>query len=74
MRQSRIRLTWCAGLSAFGVALNRFNVSLTSYAGYRDFRYFPSVAEFAVTLGFISLAILAFDFAARRLPLHAPTP
>ena len=74
VRQGRIGLTWCAGLSAFGVALNRFNVSLTSYAGYRDFRYFPSVAEFAVTLGFISLAILAFDFAARRLPLHAPTP
>ncbi len=73
VRQSRIGLTWCAGLSAFGVALNRFNVSLTSYAGYRDFRYFPSVAEFAVTLGFVSLAILAFDFAARRLPLHAPT-
>ena len=55
---------------AFGVVLNRFNVSLTAYAGYRDFTYFPSLVEIAVTLGLLALAIVAFDFGARVLPVY----
>ena len=43
-----------AGLAAFGVVLNRFNVSLTSYGGYRDFWYFPSVIEIILTVGLVA--------------------
>jgi Ni/Fe-hydrogenase subunit HybB-like protein len=71
IRRTRAGLLWCAGLSAFGVVLNRFNVSLTAYGGYRDFRYFPSLVEIAVTVGLVTLAIVAFDLGSRYLPVHA---
>jgi Ni/Fe-hydrogenase subunit HybB-like protein len=77
VRRSQAGLLWCAGLSAFGVVLNRFNVSLTAYQGFRDFSYFPSVAEIAVTVGFIAAMILAFDLGVRYLPVyeaHAKEP
>ncbi len=70
VRQRPAGLIACAGLSAFGVALNRFNVSLIGYAGYKDFRYFPSVVELVVTVGLIALGLLAFGLAARYLPVY----
>ncbi len=70
VREARSGLLWCAGLSAFGVVLNRFNVSLTGYGGYADFRYFPSVAEIVVTAALIGGGILVFDLAARYLPVY----
>jgi Ni/Fe-hydrogenase subunit HybB-like protein len=63
-------LLWSAGLAAFGVMLNRFNVSLTSYGGYRDFWYFPSFVEIILTVGLVALAILIFDFGMRYLPVY----
>lgn len=69
-RRSRAGLLGCAGVSAFGVALNRFNVSLIGYAGYQDFRYFPSVVEFLITVALFALGLLAFDLAARYLPVY----
>jgi Ni/Fe-hydrogenase subunit HybB-like protein len=59
-----------AGLSAFGVVLNRFNVSLTSYGGYRAFSYFPSIFEIIITISLIAAAILIFDLGTRYLPLY----
>jgi Ni/Fe-hydrogenase subunit HybB-like protein len=70
VRESRSGLLWAAGLAAFGVVLNRFNVSLTGYAGYRDFSYFPSLAELAVTASLVVLAVMAFDLGARYLPVY----
>lgn len=70
VRNSKTGLLWCAGLSAFGVLLNRFNVSLTSYGGYRDFWYFPSAIEIIVTIGLVAMAILIFDFGMNYLPMH----
>jgi Ni/Fe-hydrogenase subunit HybB-like protein len=63
-------LVWSSGLAAFGVLLNRFNVSLTSYGGYRDFWYFPSFIEIILTVGLVALAILIFDFGMRYLPVY----
>ena len=71
IRRTQGGLLACAGLSAFGVVLNRFNVALTAYGGYRDYRYFPSVVEIAVTVGLVALAIVAFDLGSRYLPVHA---
>ena len=70
MRHSIKGLYWAAGLAAFGVVLNRFNVSLTSYGGYRDFSYFPSAIEIIITLALIAGGILIFDFGTRYLPLY----
>jgi len=70
IRHSKTGLLWCAGLAAFGVLLNRFNVSLTSYGGYRDFWYFPSAIEIIVTVGLVAQAILIFDFGMSYLPMH----
>ncbi|MBU4232313.1 MAG: polysulfide reductase NrfD [Proteobacteria bacterium] len=70
VRNSIKGLYWAAGLSAFGVVLNRFNVSLTSYGGYRDFSYFPSAIEIIITLALIAGGILIFDWGTRYLPVY----
>ncbi len=70
IRNSIKGLYWAAGLAAFGVVFNRFNVSLTSYGGYRQFTYFPSLVEIFVTLGLLAMGILIFDLGMRYLPVH----
>jgi Ni/Fe-hydrogenase subunit HybB-like protein len=74
LRRSPGALLGCAALAAFGVVLNRFNVVLTAYAGYRDFTYFPSLAEVAVTVGLFTLGVLVFDAGARWLPVYGAAP
>ena len=70
VRNSVTGLYWGAGLAAFGVVLNRFNVSLTSYGGYREFSYFPSAVEIILTLALIAGGILIFDLGTRYLPIY----
>jgi Ni/Fe-hydrogenase subunit HybB-like protein len=70
VRQSEKGLMWAAGISAFGVVLNRFNVSLTSYGGYRSFSYFPSIIEIIITASLIALAIVIFDLGRKYLPIY----
>jgi len=70
VRQSVTGLYWGAGLAAFGVVLNRFNVSLTSYGGYREFSYFPSAVEIIITLALLAGGILIFDLGTRHLPIY----
>jgi Ni/Fe-hydrogenase subunit HybB-like protein len=70
VRQSVRGLYWSAGLAAFGVVLNRFNVSLTSYGGYREFSYFPSAVEIIITLALLAGGILIFDLGTRHLPIY----
>ncbi len=70
IRRTKTGLYWGAGLAAFGVVFNRFNVSLTSYGGYRTFSYFPSVFEIIITLSLITGGILLFDYLTRHLPVY----
>jgi Ni/Fe-hydrogenase subunit HybB-like protein len=70
VRESVKGLYLACGLTAFGVVLNRFNVSLTSYGGYREFSYFPSFVEILMTLAFIAGGILIFDLGTRYLPIY----
>ena len=49
---------------------SRFNVSLTSYGGYRQFSYFPSFIEIILTLSLIAGGILIFDWGTRNLPVY----
>jgi Ni/Fe-hydrogenase subunit HybB-like protein len=70
VRRSVKGLYCSAGLAAFGVVLNRFNVSLTSYGGYRTFSYFPSLVEIVLTLSLIAAGILIFDWGTSYLPVY----
>ncbi|MFZ5451407.1 MAG: NrfD/PsrC family molybdoenzyme membrane anchor subunit [Thermodesulfobacteriota bacterium] len=70
VRNTEMGLMWGAGLAAFGVVLNRFNVSLTSYIGYRQFGYFPSVIEILITAALVALGVLIFDLGMRYLPVY----
>jgi Ni/Fe-hydrogenase subunit HybB-like protein len=70
VREARGSLLGCAALAAFGVILNRFNVSLTGYGGYSGFTYFPSFAEVAVTAALVALAVITFDLGTRYLPVY----
>uniref|UniRef100_A0A7V4G6X9 Ni/Fe-hydrogenase cytochrome b subunit n=1 Tax=Desulfobacca acetoxidans TaxID=60893 RepID=A0A7V4G6X9_9BACT len=70
IRNSAKGLLWCSSLAAFGVVLNRFNVSLTSYGGYREFSYFPSLVEIIITVGLVAGGILIFDWGMKNLPLE----
>jgi Ni/Fe-hydrogenase subunit HybB-like protein len=70
IRESRRGLLWVSGLTAFGVLLNRFNVSLTSYGGYRQISYFPSLFEIIITVGMVAGAVLIFDFLTNNLPVY----
>lgn len=57
-----------------GVLVNRLNVTVFSMQGYTTSRgatYFPSLAEFLVTLGVVSLGVFLFKLAAKYLPLFA---
>jgi Ni/Fe-hydrogenase subunit HybB-like protein len=69
VRHSVKGLYWSVGLAVFGVVLNRFNVSLTSYGGYRTFSYFPSVIEIVLTLSLIAAGVLIFHWGTRYLPV-----
>jgi Ni/Fe-hydrogenase subunit HybB-like protein len=70
VRNSQKGLLWAAGISAFGVVFNRFNVSLTSYGGYRTFSYFPSLVEIFITISLVAGGILIFDYLTRNLPIY----
>ncbi len=70
VRNTSSGLLCSASLATFWVALTRFNVSLTSYAGYRQASYFPSFVEIAVTVALFALGILIFDLGVRYLPIY----
>ncbi len=69
VRENRSWLFRAAVLVAFGVLLNRFNVSLF---GLQGAAYVPSWGEWGITLGMMAAAILFFDFVARNFPLFQP--
>ncbi|MGO9555344.1 MAG: NrfD/PsrC family molybdoenzyme membrane anchor subunit [Syntrophobacteraceae bacterium] len=72
LRTSVTGLMCSASAAIFWVALTRFNVSLTAYAGYRDKTYFPSLIEIIITVSLVALGILVLDLAARYLPIYEP--
>jgi Ni/Fe-hydrogenase subunit HybB-like protein len=57
-----------------GVLVNRMNVCLFSmqeYSTAQGASYFPTIMEFLLTLGIVSLGIFLFKMAAKYLPLFA---
>lgn len=57
---------------AFGGAMYRLDASLVAYRPLTgEWKYFPSLAELTVSLGFVSLAVLAFLYIVKRFPILA---
>ncbi|MGC9045626.1 MAG: NrfD/PsrC family molybdoenzyme membrane anchor subunit, partial [Thermodesulfovibrio sp.] len=56
---------------AFGVIVNRFNVSLIAYNWYIPLsdKYYPTWMEVALSLGVVTLIILFYRFIVRRMPI-----
>lgn len=70
MKNARlVRIT--AFLVAFGVILNRFNVSLIAYNWYIPFseKYYPTWMEVFLSLGVVTLIVLFYRFIVRRMAI-----
>lgn len=76
-------LLWLGGiLAAFGIVMNRWNVTVSGLFVPLDYspgvlfqpdegRYFPNLVEWAVGAGVVGYALLAFTLGARYLPLFS---
>ncbi len=60
-----------AMLMLLGGALYRFDTSLIAYNPGTNWSYFPSVPEMLVTLGFLSLEVMAYIYLIKRFPILA---
>jgi Ni/Fe-hydrogenase subunit HybB-like protein len=69
VRQNPRGMLWGAGLTVFGVVLNRFDVSLLAIRHLGTEAYLPSLGEFAISAGIISAGLLAFAVVAKGFPL-----
>jgi len=59
-----------------GVLVNRLNVclfSMQNYSAAQGSSYFPTLMEFVLSLGVVSLGVFLFKMAAKHLPLFAKT-
>ena len=79
VRRSGTRLLGAALLVIlFGVALNRFDVSLIGWPRSAGSWYLPHWMELAITIGIVSAGVIAYGLVARFMPLfpssHAASP
>ena len=64
-----------AGLSAtMGLALNRMDVGIFGYFRDAGVVYFPSLAEWSLSIGVVAAAALVFFFIAENLPIFSENP
>ena len=63
-----------AFLTAFGVILNRMNISVIAFKWYEAVRYYPSWMEIWVTLAVISMELWVFQWVINRMPILGAHP
>ncbi|MBE0569747.1 MAG: polysulfide reductase NrfD [Deltaproteobacteria bacterium] len=63
-----------AFLTAFGVILNRLNISVIAFKWYEAVRYYPSWQEVWVTLAVISMELWVFRWVINRMPILGEHP
>lgn len=73
-RKSPVGVGIAAGSAALGLALNRVDVGIFGYFHDAAELYFPSLIEWAVTLGVVAAAGLVFLFLAEHLPIFNDRP
>lgn len=69
MRKSPVALGLAAALASGGLVLNRLNVGIFGYLRSAEAFYFPSLAEWALGLGVIAAAGLAFLAISESCPI-----
>lgn len=70
VRKSPPLLFTAALLVVLGVLLSRINTFITAYTPpYATAPYFPSIGEISVTVGFVSLLMLAYRFVVMNFPV-----
>ena len=69
-------IRWAAGLTVFGIVLNRFNVSLVAFNWQLPSadRYFPSFSEIVISLFVVTIGVLVFRFIVSRQPIFYEHP
>lgn len=73
VRQSPRLLAIACLLVILGVVLNRLNVFVIGYTPpFTEQGYFPSVAEFAVSMGLVAALMLTYRVAVTYLPILSP--
>ena len=75
IRRQSVRLVQVtAFLTAFGVILNRMNISVIAFKWYAPVRYYPSWMEIWVTLAVISMELWVFQWVINRMPILGAHP
>ncbi len=78
VRASVAGLAVCAGMTVAGMVLNRVDVCMVAFARPQNMGYFPRWMEFAVSVGIVAAAVLAFVFFVERFRVYldedAPQP
>ncbi len=69
VRRSPAGLSTAAFLASFGLVLNRLNVGIFGYFHDTANPYFPSLAEWGLSLGVIAAAALVFMFISEQFPI-----
>ena len=68
VRYKKIRMTrWTAFLAVIGVVLNRINTSVIAFNWNATERYYPHWMEVTITVGIITMEILAFRWIVNRM-------
>lgn len=69
-------LKFTAGLTVFGIVLNRFNISLIAFNWQLPLaqRYFPSWMEITISAFVVTVGLIAFRFIVTRMPVLKPHP
>ncbi len=74
MRMSKWSLFGTSLLLAVGVLMNRLNTAVFGMRVKHWETYFPSVGEFAITVGVLAGMALVYIFLLHRLPIHTEEP
>jgi hypothetical protein len=73
-RQSPVMVGFAGLSAAAGLALNRMDVGIFGYFRDAGIVYFPSLAEWALSVGVVAAAGLVFFFIAENLPIFSENP
>jgi Ni/Fe-hydrogenase subunit HybB-like protein len=69
-RKNSRRLLLCAVSIVCAAALYRFNTYVIGFDPGNGWHYFPSAGEIFISLGIVSLEIMAFLYFIKRLPVY----
>lgn len=62
-------VSWTALFTVIGIIINRINMSIIAFNWNAAARYYPSWMEVVITLGIITLEILAFRWVVNRMAI-----